>query len=46
LINLALLRDANLRLPGCEGSEEWLAARQEHRAAHPTSAGALRPKKL
>ena len=46
LMNLALLRSANLRLLSCESGEDWLPARKERLAAHPTSALALLREKL
>jgi predicted transposase YbfD/YdcC len=41
LMNLALLRSVNLRLQSSQDCEEWLPAKTEHLAAHPTSALAL-----
>jgi len=41
LMNLALLRSANLRLLALDASEAWLPARKEELAAKPTAAFAL-----
>ena len=46
LINLALLRSANLRLFSSEASEDWLPAQKESFAADPFSTLALLRKKL
>jgi predicted transposase YbfD/YdcC len=46
LINLALLRSVNLRLLTSEPDEDWLPAKTERFAAHPTSALALLRKRL
>jgi predicted transposase YbfD/YdcC len=46
LINLALLRSVNLRLLTSEPDEDWLPAKTERLAAHPTSALALLRKSL
>ncbi len=41
LMNLALLRSANLRLLSADGSEDWLPAQKERLAANPVAALAL-----
>jgi len=46
LMNLALLRSVNLRLLSSESDEDWLPAKTERLAAHPTSALALLRKRL
>jgi predicted transposase YbfD/YdcC len=46
LINLALIRSANLRLLSHAGGNGWLPAQKEHLAANPTSAMALLRAKL
>ena len=46
LMNLALLRSVNLRLLSGEACEDWLPAKTERLAAHPTSALALLRKRL
>ena len=46
LMNLALLRSVHLRLLASEPDEDWLPAKTERLAAHPTSALALLRKRL
>lgn len=46
LINLALLRSANLRLLSSEGDDDWLPAKKERLAANPSAALALLRAKL
>ena len=46
LINLALLRNVNLRLISSESDDDWLPAYKERLCAHPTLAFALIRKKL
>ena len=46
LSNLALLRSVTLRLHSSESDEDWLPAKTERLAAHPTSALALLRKRL
>lgn len=46
LMNLALLRNANLRLLSHQESDDWLPARKERLAADPTAALALLRTKL
>jgi hypothetical protein len=41
LINLALLRSANLRLLSTDGDDDWLPAKKERLAADPAAAFAL-----
>ena len=45
-MNLALLRSVNLRLLTSEPDEDWLPAKTERLAAHPTSALAQLRKRL
>jgi hypothetical protein len=46
LINLALLRGANLRLLSADGADDWLPAKKERLAANPASALAILRTKL
>ena len=46
LMNLALLRSANLRLLSAAGDGDWLPAQKEHLAANPATAMALVRTKL